>query len=174
MRNHTTTDVPAAAITQKAIGTCSRFLQTPNTAVNTGRMAQTVAAWLAGTLCSAIVVKIGKANTIPTAARPNRRTCRPAGNGYFPSRAQTNAIVPAPAPLANAINQGSNPRKASRALTNDRLKQSTPRNVEIHPSSSPFESEDKSCLVRSLATRRDERIPSMPPNLAQITQPEQI
>src|ERR1700726_2382011 len=99
MRNHTTTDVPAAAITQKAIGTCSRFLQTPNTAVNTGRMAETVAAWLAGTLCDEIVVKMGKANTIPTAARHSRRTCLPAGSGYFPVKTQTNAIVPAPAPL---------------------------------------------------------------------------
>ena len=156
MRNQITTDVPAAAITQKAIGTCSRFLQTPNTAVNTGKIAETVAAWLAGTLWRARVVRIGNANTIPTAARHNRRTCLPAGSGYFPSRAQTNAIVPAPAPLANAINKGSNPCKASRALTKDKLKQSTPSEVKIHPSSSSF--------VRLSRTQRTNPLPlPLPP-----------
>ena len=177
MRNQTTTNVPAAAIAQKAIGTCSRLLQTPNTAVNTGRIAETVAAWLAGRLCSAIVVKIGKTNTIPTAARHNRRTCLPAGSGYFPSRAQTNAIVPAPAPLANAINQGSNPRKA-RHTHKRQTETKHAQKLKIHPSSSAF--------VRFNRTSEDKPSSSLPDNpkmrthpfhaaeSAQTTQPEQI
>jgi hypothetical protein len=181
-----TTAVPAAAITQNNTGTGSCFRQTPKTAVNSGKIAATVAAWLAGALCNATAVRIGKIKTMPTAAKHNRNTCLLDGTRYFPRTAQRNAIVPAPAPLAKAMKKGSNPRSASRALTKDRLKQSTPREVKIQPSNSCRDlpssfvrlsrtSEDKSSFLSPPSIiRKGDRIPSIKLNLAQLTRPEQI
>jgi hypothetical protein len=99
-------------------------------------MAPIVAAWLAGTLRNAIVVSIGKTNTIPIAAKQIRAICLLVGNGYFPASIQPVAIIPAPTALARAINPGSNPPNARRAVTNDKLKQTTPIVVKIQPCNS--------------------------------------
>src|SRR5208283_3356419 len=75
-----TTNVPKPAKSQNDIGAFSGFRKEPKTAVNNGNIAAIVAAWLAGTLCSATVVKIGKMKTMPTAAMNNRRICFELGN----------------------------------------------------------------------------------------------